>query len=317
MFFLSIIQEGQADNGFSTSFTASEPRSVEAISLHAFRIIKSLGRGNFGRVELVEHKETKELYAMKLLERQKYSAQRITRFAFSEQYILKTTRHPLIVSLHFAFQTTRHWVMVMEFCPLGNLLDLLAKDGNPGLKLAVCAKVGGEVLLAIEHLHCIRVIFRDIKPDNIVFDADGRAKITDFGLAKKLAPAEDAQTACGTEGYAAPELVTRSGNYTFAVDIYSFGVLLYVILSGGQCTEREPDKRLPPHAHVTLRSKLHNLPSPTPAWAEESENALSLLQHLTKGQPSMRPTATEAKEHQFFSQHLGHHVDDLLDDFRM
>lgn len=310
--FLAIIQE--EDITESGSHIAQDDAPLQEVSLHDFKVISSLGKGSFGRVELVEHRDTKEQFAMKLLERQKYAAQRITRFAFSEQYILKTTRHPLIVSLHFAFQTSRHWVLVMEYCHGGNLMERLIADGSPGLTPALCARVGGEILLALEHLHRIHVIFRDVKPENIVFDAQGRAKVTDFGLAKKLGPDEKAFTACGTEGYAAPELITRTGKYSFAVDIYSYGILMYVILSGGHASSREPSKRLPPQTHASFRTKLYSLPTPAPTWALAT-GALSLLQDLTKGQPTTRPSAPEAKEHHFFTYNLGHAVDELLPDF--
>lgn len=138
--FLTMIQ--QEDSTASDSHIGSGDPALEPVSLHDFKVLTSLGKGSFGRVELVEHKETKHQYAMKLLERQKYAAQRITRFAFSEQYILKTTRHPLIVSLHFAFQTSRHWVMVMEYCRGGDLMERLLADGNPGLQPALCARIG-------------------------------------------------------------------------------------------------------------------------------------------------------------------------------
>lgn len=153
-----------------------------------------------------------------------------------------------------------------------------------------------------------------MKPENIVFDSKHHAKVTDFGLAKKLGPTEEAYTACGTEGYAAPELITRSGKYSFAVDIYSLGVLMYVILSGGHKSTREPQKRLPPQTHASFRSKLHNLSSPPPSWASQHIGALALLESLTKGQPTARPTASEAKEHNFFTDNLGHAVDELLPD---
>jgi hypothetical protein len=99
--FLNIIREEDCTDVVNTDAVS------EMVSVNDFTLLRTLGRGSFGKVELVQHKTTKIQYAMKLLERQKYTAQRITRFAYSEQYILKTTRHPLIVSLHFAFQTSR------------------------------------------------------------------------------------------------------------------------------------------------------------------------------------------------------------------
>merc|ERR1719313_2989192 len=144
----------------------------------------------------------------------------------------------------------------MEYCPNGNLMERLIANGDPGLQPAISARVCGEILLALEHLHRMRVVYRDVKPENVVFDDVGRGKLTDFGLAKKLGPAEEASTACGTEGYAAPELITRSGPYSYAVDLFSLGVLLYVILSGGTKSNKEPDRRTPPKLYAQFRNKL-------------------------------------------------------------
>eukprot|EP00427_Karlodinium_veneficum_P000203 CAMPEP_0169150270 /NCGR_PEP_ID=MMETSP1015-20121227/50075_1 /TAXON_ID=342587 /ORGANISM="Karlodinium micrum, Strain CCMP2283" /LENGTH=824 /DNA_ID=CAMNT_0009219355 /DNA_START=482 /DNA_END=2954 /DNA_ORIENTATION=- len=304
--FLNIIREEDC-----TDVVNSEASS-ETVSVNDFQLLQTLGKGSFGKVELVQHKATKVKYAMKLLERQKYTAQRITRFAYSEQYILKTTRHPLIVSLNFAFQTSRFWVMVMEYCPGGDLMERLIKRGVPGLPLKVCARSGGEILLALEHLHRVQVIFRDLKPENVIFDAEGRSKLTDFGLAKKVGGDVIAMTACGTEGYAAPELLARVG-YTYAVDLYSFGVTLYMVFTGGQASQRDPSKRVPPHNHVTLKNKIKNATNirGDQSWTTEASGALDLLSKLITP-ADKRLSATEAKLHPFFVKNLGHLVDDLM-----
>lgn len=103
-----------------------------------------------------------------------------------------SSRHPFVVQLHFAFQCSYFWALVMEYCPNGDLQGCLLKHGTPGLLLEDAARFAGEVLLALEHLHGIRVIFRDLKLENVVIDSNWRAKVTDFGLAKKLYTASDA-----------------------------------------------------------------------------------------------------------------------------
>merc|ERR550532_3330140 len=116
------------------------------------------------------------------------------------------------------------------------------------------ARLGGESLLGLEHLHNINVIFRDLKLENVILDVDFHAKVTDFGLAKKL-DNELARTCCGSYGYAAPEIMLRSGKaYTYAVDLYSYGVMLYMLLSGGE-RDKPSKPPMPPMKHSFLKQK--------------------------------------------------------------
>merc|ERR1740121_1083856 len=182
------------------------------------------------------HKHTGEVFAMKMLDKpQFYYQEQAKMWADSEQYILKTTRHPFIVSLHYSFQSPTLWFLVMDYCPNKSLQNLLEDYGDPGLPIPEVARYCGEMLLAIAHLHSISVIFRDLKLDNVVIDSKWRARITDFGLAKKLTfdNSSDAKTFCGTYGYTAPEIMSKQGGYTFGVDLYALGVMLYMMLSGG------------------------------------------------------------------------------------
>jgi len=282
------------------------------VSFEDFVDVKRLGEGAFGKVNLVRHRETRELFAMKLMDKAKFKAQKITSKAHSEQYILKTTRHPFVVALHYAFQGSTFWVLVMEYCPNGDLQGLLSARGQPGLALPECARLSGEVLLAVEHLHSIQVIFRDLKLENVVLDAGYRAKVTDFGLAKKLHSTADARTQCGSYGYVAPEIMTSKGGYTYAVDLYSFGVMLYLLVSGGEASPKK-QQRLPPMRHSELRRKLRAAEREEgKEWAKPSVGALALLNILTSEEPKVRTTATEVKQRDFFVQLLRRPVDALL-----
>merc|ERR1712087_682323 len=91
---------------------------------------------------------------------------------------------------------------------------------------------------------------------NVVIDTKWRARVTDFGLAKKLQTEADAKTMCGSYGYAAPEIMLNTGKYTYAVDLYSFGVMLYMLVSGGDENTKQPKQRLPPMRHSALKRKL-------------------------------------------------------------
>jgi len=280
--------------------------------LDDFAEIKAVGEGAFGKVVMVKHKKTGEIFAMKLMDKAKFKAQKITRKAVSEQFILKTTRHPFIVSLHYAFQGSTFWALVMDYCPNGDLQKLLVDYGTPHLPFKETARYAGEVLLAIEHLHGIRVIFRDLKLENVVIDTKWRARVTDFGLAKKLQTEADAKTMCGSYGYAAPEIMMNTGRYTYAVDLYSFGVMLYMMVSGGEESTKKK-QRLPPVRHSSLRRKLRDAEqNKALKWVAPELGAWELLMMLTAENATDRTTCAKVKEHRFFEQQLGRPVKQLL-----
>ncbi|CAK0799372.1 unnamed protein product, partial [Prorocentrum cordatum] len=139
-------------------------------------------------------------------------------------------------------------------------------------------------------------------------DALFHAKLTDFGLAKKMHNATEANTVCGSHGYVAPEILLPSKGYTLAVDVYSFGVVMYMLCSGGEQSQRRPGVRTPPMRHASLGRRLREAAgaSPAPRWALREEGALELVRALTGGQdPQARPSATAAKDLRFFVRHLG------------
>merc|ERR1719401_2756576 len=109
-----------------------------------------------------------------------FKAQKMTSKAISEQYILKTSRHPFIVGLNYAFQGSTFWALVMDFCPNGDLHEDLVRRGSPGLPLIEAARLSGQALFALGHLHKIDVIFRDLKLENVILDDSYNAKLTDF-----------------------------------------------------------------------------------------------------------------------------------------
>lgn len=285
--------------------TGSNPVSV---GLEDFVEIRKLGEGTFGKVLLVKQKATGEYFAMKLMDKAKFKAQNITSKAVGEQFILKTTRHPFVVKLHYAFQGNSFWVLVMEFCPNGDLHDVLIQDGTPALKFKEAARYGAEMLLGLEHLHSINVIFRDLKLENVIVDKDWHAKLTDFGLSKKMYTSVEARTMCGSYGYVAPEIVANKP-YSYAVDLYSYGVTLLMLLSGGDTPRNKPKKRLPPMKHQLLRRRLAEA---TGEWAQPEVCALSLIRDVTADDPKKRTTATLLKQRDFFKKHLGAPVDSLL-----
>lgn len=195
-----------------------------------FRGLLQLGKGSFGEVYLVEKFDTLEKFALKVLRKEKVLGNNLVRYAFTERNILMTISHPFIVKLNYAFQTPEKLVMVMDFCPNGDLGTQLAREKKFSEEKAKFYLI--EVLLALQELHKHGIIFRDLKPDNVVLDDEGHAKLTDFGLSKEgIADDKLTQSFCGSVAYLAPEMIRRTG-HSRSVDWYLFGVLFYEMIVG-------------------------------------------------------------------------------------
>lgn len=149
---------------------------------------------------IVKKGKSDKLYALKAIKKQKILGTNIMRYIQTEKEVLSLINHPFIVHLHFAFQTETHLFLVMDYCEGGDLGKFLEKkkkfDENTVRNYAA------EILLALEALHQEKIIYRDMKPDNIVLDRDGHALLTDFGLSKKTISIDDINKSfCGTPAY--------------------------------------------------------------------------------------------------------------------
>lgn len=201
------------------------------VSPDDFMPLKLLGKGSFGEVYLVRQIGTETLYAMKVLSKSKILGQNLLRYAKTERDVLSYTVHKFIVSLNYAFQTKTKLFLILDFCPGGDLGRLISKYGKISEDRAKLYL--SEVLLALEDLHSRDIIYRDLKPDNVVIDNEGHALLTDFGLSKEgvLEVNEGAKSFCGSVAYLSPEMLKKAGHGK-SVDWYLLGVLLYEMLVG-------------------------------------------------------------------------------------
>jgi len=183
---------------------------------HDFRGLMQLGKGSFGEVYLVEKKDTQEVFALKVLRKEKVFGSNLVRYAFTERNILLKLNHPFIVKLNYSFQTPEKLVLVMDFCPGGDLgmyLNREKKFNEDKARFYIA-----EILLALEELHKHEILFRDLKPGNVVLDKDGHARLTDFGLSKEgVTDGQLNKSFCGSVAYLAPEMLRRAG-HTRSVD---------------------------------------------------------------------------------------------------
>ncbi|OMJ88865.1 hypothetical protein SteCoe_9064 [Stentor coeruleus] len=258
-----------------------------------FTATMQLGKGSFGSVYLVEKNDTKELFALKVLDKEKIIQRRMERYAFTERNILLRLNHPFIVKLHYAFQTPEKLALIMDYCPNGDLSNILTREKI--LNEDAARFYISEIILGIQALHKEDILFRDLKPENILIDETGHIKITDFGLSKENMNSKKLTTSfCGSAAYFAPEMIKREG-HTKSIDWYILGAILYEMLSGE-----------PPYYHPVREMLYKNIKSaPLRFKSLISEEAKDLISKLLIRNPKKRLGASkydaeEIKAHKFF-----------------
>ncbi|CAI9626288.1 camp-dependent protein kinase a [Alternaria burnsii] len=196
-------------------------------SLTDFTIQRTLGTGSFGRVHLVQSKHNQRFYAVKVLKKAQVVKMKQVEHTNDERRMLQQVKHPFLITLWGTFQDSKNLYMVMDFVEGGELFSLLRKSQrfpNPVAKF-----YAAEVTLALDYLHSHNIIYRDLKPENLLLDRHGHLKITDFGFAKEVP--DITWTLCGTPDYLAPEVVASKG-YNKSVDWWSLGILIFEMLCG-------------------------------------------------------------------------------------
>uniref|UniRef100_A0A672J5S2 Protein kinase N3 n=1 Tax=Salarias fasciatus TaxID=181472 RepID=A0A672J5S2_SALFA len=253
------------------------------MQMEDFKYISVLGRGHFGKVLLVEFKKTGRLYAIKALKKTEIVSRDEVDSLMSEKRIfemINASRHPFLVQLHGCFQTADHLCFVMEYLPGG---DLMIHIHNSVFSEAQTRFYSACVLLGLEFLHLNKIIYRDLKLDNLLMDADGFVKITDFGLCKEgMGHGDRTSTFCGTPEFLAPEVLTDD-NYTRAVDWWGLGVLIYEMLVGESPFPGEDEEEV---FDSIVNDDVQYPPSLPP-------DAVGILQKLLKKNPAKRLGAGE------------------------
>ncbi|XP_028293936.1 ribosomal protein S6 kinase alpha-2 [Gouania willdenowi] len=261
-----------------------------------FQLLKVLGQGSYGKVFLVRKirgVDRGQLYAMKVLKKATLKVRDRVRSKM-ERDILAEVNHPFIVKLHYAFQTEGKLYLILDFLRGGDLFTRLSKEvmfTEEDVKFYLA-----ELALALDHLHHLGIIYRDLKPENILLDEEGHIKITDFGLSKESIDHDKrAYSFCGTIEYMAPEVVNRRG-HTQSADWWSFGVLMFEMLTGSLPFQGKDRKET---MALILKAKLG-----MPQFL--SPEVQSLLRALFKRNPANRLGAgpdgiEEIKRHRFFA----------------
>ena len=255
--------------------------------------LRLLGRGSFGEVYLARKRGSMEYFAMKVLRKDQICEQNLKRYVMTERNILSYIKHPFIVSSRYAFQTPEKLILILDYCPGGDLAQVLEKEGK--LEESKAKMYVAEILLALEELHSNGVIYRDLKPENVVLDASGHAMLTDFGLSKEGMEADMLTGSfCGTASYFPPEVLAGKG-HSRTIDYYLLGVLLYQLLVG-----------CPPFAAPTRQLLYATIQKNAPKFPRYLSNSvIDLLSKLLAKDPAHRlgsgPLGSEEiKQHPFF-----------------
>jgi calcium/calmodulin-dependent protein kinase I len=254
-----------------------------------YKLDEVLGEGSFAIVRKGIKKATNEEFAIKIID--KTSLESDDQIALqSEVEILSQIDHPNIVKLHEIFDEKNRFSMVMEIMTGGELFDRIVEKEHYSEKEA--ADTIRPIVDAIRYCHSMGIAHRDLKPENLLYattDPNSIIKITDFGLAKVINN-DLMTTACGTPGYVAPEILTGKG-YDIAVDYWSIGVILYVMLCGFPPFSEDSNEKL------FEMIKTGNYEFPSPQWDPISDYAKDLIKKLLVVDPSKRLTADGILKH--------------------
>ncbi|XP_039276964.1 cGMP-dependent protein kinase, isozyme 1 isoform X2 [Nilaparvata lugens] len=231
----------QRDYGDKTRSVVSRPPSASSvhqdsdqemdfISLNDLDIIETLGIGGFGRVELVQCVFDKnQTFALKCLKKQHIVETHQQEHVYSEKSIMMECRSAFICRLYKTFKDNKYVYMLLEACMGGEVWTILRDRGY--FDDATACFITACVVEALDYLHSRGIVYRDLKPENLLLDSTGYVKIVDFGFAKKLGYSSKTWTFCGTPEYVAPEIILNKG-HDKAVDCWALGILMHELLTG-------------------------------------------------------------------------------------
>ncbi|XP_062468306.1 microtubule-associated serine/threonine-protein kinase 4 isoform X2 [Pezoporus occidentalis] len=312
-----IAQLANCDSGTAENLEGDESINSSNTSLKLqrkpqesdFETIKLISNGAYGAVYFVRHKETRQRFAMKKINKQNLILRNQIQQAFVERDILTFAENPFVVSMYCSFETRRHLCMVMEYVEGGDCATLMKNMGP--LPVDMARMYFAETVLALEYLHNYGIVHRDLKPDNLLVTSMGHIKLTDFGLSKvglmslttnlyeghieKDAREFLDKQVYGTPEYIAPEVILRQG-YGKPVDWWAMGIILYEFLVG--CVPFFGDT--PEELFGQVISDEIEWPEKDEAPPPEAQDLITLLLRQNPLERLGTGGTYEVKRHQFF-----------------
>eukprot|EP01007_Sphenomonas_quadrangularis_P000961 NODE_182_length_1900_cov_85.023231_g137_i0.p1 GENE.NODE_182_length_1900_cov_85.023231_g137_i0~~NODE_182_length_1900_cov_85.023231_g137_i0.p1 ORF type:complete len:331 (+),score=59.30 NODE_182_length_1900_cov_85.023231_g137_i0:60-1052(+) len=273
-----------------------------------------LGRGSFSSVRRATHKKTGQDVAVKIIDKNSIDVK--VDSLKTEVKILMNVKHPNIVDLMDVFEDDTHVYLVMELMTGGEFFDRICNVFPNGYSEQQSSELIRKIIEAVAYLHARGIIHRDLKPENLLFSNpdkdDNSIKISDFGLAKIWSGDMLVKTACGSPNYVAPEVLTNDmKGYSFACDMWSVGVILYVLLCGF-CPFYDENT---PALFQAIIAGSYSFPSPY--WDPISDDAKDLIQRLLVTDPKKRLTPQQALEHPWIHCNTkGEAIPNIVDNMR-
>ncbi|KDQ64630.1 hypothetical protein JAAARDRAFT_118764 [Jaapia argillacea MUCL 33604] len=275
--------------------TFEQFKTKRALTPRDFEFLKLIGRGTFGKVFQVRKRDTKRIYAMKVLSKKEIIAKKEVAHTIGERKILQRSLEcPFLVGLKFSFQTDTDLYLVTDFKSGGELFWHLQRETRFSEERA--RFYIAELVLALEHLHKYDIVYRDLKPENILLDATGHVALCDFGLSKPdLRSDELTTTFCGTTEYLAPEVLLDEHGYSKLVDFWSLGVLLFEMCCGWSPFYAEDTQQM--YKNICFGK----IRFPKGVIGEDGKQFVKgLLNRNPKHRLGAQRDAAELKEHPFF-----------------
>ncbi|TMW65322.1 hypothetical protein Poli38472_007964 [Pythium oligandrum] len=276
-----------------TSVTCALPMTPALLDPHDLVLLKVIGRGTFAQqVALARHRGTQDMYVVKTLDKQRLIRRKQVTHTLTEKKVLEdfAGEHPFIVKLHAAFQTETDLHFVFEYCQGGELFFHLQQQDDQRFTPHATLFYAAEVLAALQALHAKGIVYRDLKPENVLLDAEGHIKLADFGFAKEdMREGRRTFSFCGSPEYLSPEMVAQNG-HGMETDMWSFGCFCYELFTGS-----------PPFQNDNLR-RLFDIIQEGRVWYPSTMPPVlvSLLQGLLCVNPQRRFTAEQAMKHAYF-----------------
>lgn len=285
------------NNSSSSTITrTSTKKEGQRLLLGRYEIGKLLGHGSFAKVYLARNVKTNENVAIKVIDKEKILKGGLIAHIKREISILRRVRHPNIVQLFEVMATKSKIYFVMEYVKGGELFNKVAKGR---LKEEIARKYFQQLISAVGFCHARGVFHRDLKPENILLDEDGDLKVSDFGLSaisEQIRGDGLFHTFCGTPAYVAPEVLARKGYEAAKVDIWSCGIILFVLMAG----------YLPFHDQniMAMYKKIYKGEFRCPRWF--SPELTRLLSRLLDTNPETRITIPEIMNNRWFKKGFKH-----------
>lgn len=269
-----------------------------------YEVGDEIGRGAFSVVKNAKDKKTGEKSAIKFIEKKFVDKQDLVLLA-REIDIMRKVDHPNVLKLKEVYENEDIIALVMELVTGGELFYKIVEKGNYSEKDA--ANIVNQIIKGVAYLHDKGIAHRDLKPENLLCSEDSdkqqyspfRVVIADFGLSKIFDADTPLETSCGTPDYVAPEVITAEGTYDKSVDMWSIGVITYVLLCG-----------FSPFLSSTQTGLFEKIIKveydfPDPEWTNISESAKDFIRHLLVKEPDKRFTAQECLEHPWLNGQTG------------